>query len=282
MLLKTVFALDCQRIPEVAKIWMIKATGEAGGVGWENPRLTFVNNVDGVVTFALEGDAPKLISIPQLNPLVASILYDPDPTVCVVRVISEMTILEQEATYITISADGRQLFDFPDYDPSDPDPMFIDDTDHHNDKFLKDQEFTKSNMICVEKTLLKIPIWVDVRVRSWKLQRKIKYKVTYLQYCYPGSLEQAVKDDIKKCLPVAAAAGVLAYPGGPAAVKAAFLTAFEACSYAELGKLLKIKVATRKTGLESFGASRNLPPKTLSAFAPRRESNPVPLPPNPP
>lgn len=230
------------------KSWWVIAFGLTRSSGWTNPRLVQEKDDNGLAVFSFEADAPAGVALDVLTPIVASVIFSPGAAISGVKVTAETNAVSQHAQIVRALADGSDDNDFLPLESDSDDEAF--DADAIEQFRVLQEGGMRIASTCADRTLLKIPTRPEFKMKGFKLYRRFRYNVTALHYCYPSDLGEEAEAAVRKCLPVAIAAGVAAFPGGgPGGAVAAFFAALKGCVGAELGS----KVTAQITNHEEIG-----------------------------
>ena len=229
------------------KSWLVIAMGQTRSSGWTNPRLVQGKDEDGLAVFSFEADKPTGPVLDVLAPIVVSTILRPDPGTRGVKVNSETNSSVRLGDIARALEDGGEETDFIPFDPADEAEFDPESIEAFNTS-LQARIAARADRAthCDERQLLKIPTRVEFKTSGFKLYRRTRYNVTSLEFCYPTDLGQEAEEAIKRCLPVAIAAGVAAFPAGPGSAVAAFLAALKGCVGAELAGKVSVRIRNKE------------------------------------
>jgi len=233
--------LSVRRLPVSPKRWLVVATGVTRTSGWSGARLAPAAQQDPpFLTLDFEADPPHGPTMEVLTPIVAVDVFQADIEHRGVEVVAETNRVVDEAPFLKSGEDGNVVADFLPHEDESPAFDVADEGDTAAPPAvelaaLSDAPARK----CERKTLLKIPLYPEVKFKGWKCYKRLRYSVTELEWCYPTDAD----DTLRRCLPASIAAGVGGFAvGGPGGAVKAFLEALAACAGRDLARSVSVKV----------------------------------------
>lgn len=253
-------SVEAYRLPVSKKTWVVLARGEVSSTGWTGSSLSPQGEQDDylIMDFEAQPPGPGDVTIPVIVPIVALSVVSPPKNARGIVVRSESNEVREDTQVLSIDRSGDEEHDFLPYEIDqavDIDGKDIDEDGAHTEiatpellrPELRIMALATAGEICKVQTLLKVPLYPEFKTKGLKLYKRWRYNVTELQYCYPEGIDDAVRQVLMRCLPVAVAAGVAGFVvGGPAGAVAAFKTALEGCAAAEVTRLVNIRVRNRE------------------------------------
>lgn len=253
-------AVDAFRLPVPKKTWIVIAKGETTSTGWSSPQLASKGEKDDYLLMDFEAQPPAAgdVTLPVITPIVALAVVSPAKNVKGLIVRAESNSVRTSTQIIALDSAGEEDHDFLPYEMDQSvegiDAKDLDEDEAHSE--IASPELLRSDLralavtrgeTCKDRTLLKVPLYPEFKTKGWKIYKRWRYNVTELHYCYPTGVDDAVKQVLDRCLPIAIAAGVAGFAaGGPAGAVAAFKTALEGCAAAEVARLVKVKIRNRE------------------------------------
>jgi hypothetical protein len=230
------------------KTWLVIARGETSTLGWSNPRLVPDESGESEwASFSFEADEPGGAALQVISPIITSTIFQPAAELRGVRVRSATNEIVRSASLFRAGGSGEEEegeHDFIPYESEFGDLGYEPEDASDLVRAIPLMMARTAGQQCDRKRLFKIVSRIEFKTRGFKLYRRERYLTTYLKFCYPTDIGDEAVEAIRRCLPVAIAAGVAGASGGPAGAAAAFVAAMKGCVGAELGSKVSVGIDT--------------------------------------